>query len=158
MNPLIAKIVLGGASSALLGVAAFATAVPAAAATTVPAATAQKAPKHEHHSDRRLILTAVYESEADALGLTPEQLRDDLKAGRSLEDIAKAEGMTKAQVIDKTAAALKPRLDRLVDSKQITRAQADSALDHVRKGHLPGWKGDHHHPKGTASKPTGAAK
>ena len=160
MNPLLAKIVLGGAGTALLGVAAFATAVPAAAASSVPVAAAQKAhkaPGTDRHSDRALIRRAVTESEADALGLTPEQLRDDLKSGRSVEDIAQAQGMTKDQVVDKTATALKPRLDQLVDAKKITRAQADKALDHVRKGHLPGWKGDHHHhSKAATPKATGA--
>lgn len=160
MNPILAKIVLGGAGSALLGVAALGTAIPVSAATTAPTAVAQKATKgHDRHADRRLIVRAVDESEADALGLTPEQLRDDLKAGRSVEDIAQAEGMTKDQVVEKTATALKPRLDQLVDSKKITRAQADKALDRVRKGHLPGWKGDHHHGRKAASpKATGAAK
>lgn len=161
MNPLLAKIVLGGAGTALLGVAAFATAVPAAAASSVPVAAASKAhklPGADRQSDRALIRRAVTEAEADALGLTPEQLRDDLKAGRSVEDIAQAQGMTKDQVVDKTAAALKPRLDQLVDAKKITRAQADKALDRVRKGHLPGWKGDHnHHPKAVAPNATGAA-
>ena len=156
MNPLIAKLVMGGAGSALLSVAALgagapvvalAANLPAAAAKATAPAKAGAATKEQRASIR----LAVTEAEADALGMTPDQLRDAIRSGKSVEDIATAKGMTKDKVVDKTVAALKPRLAALVAAGQITQKQADRALDHVQKGHLPGWKGDKHHKRGPAT-------
>jgi hypothetical protein len=51
--------------------------------------------------------------------------------------------MTKEQFADRLAANLKPRLEALVDHKQITQAQADKVLDRIAKGFVPFWDGVH---------------
>jgi hypothetical protein len=51
--------------------------------------------------------------------------------------------MTKDQFAAKLAANLKPRLEKLVDSKAITQAQADKVLDRISKGFIPFWDGLH---------------
>lgn len=104
------------------------------------------------HKDRHAIRLTIFESEADVLHLTPAQLREALKNGKTVADLAKDRGMDK----DKFAAAfttnLKPRLKALVDKGEIKQAQADKVLDRISKGNIPFWNGRHHH-KATATAP-----
>ena len=86
----------------------------------------------------------MIEAEADVLGIKPEELVKDLKAGQKVSDLAKAKGLTKEQFTARLIANLKPRLDALVDHKVITRAQADKVLDWIQTGHIPFWDGLRH--------------
>ncbi len=97
----------------------------------------------DRHADRRAIRRAVIESEADILGITPETLVKDLRAGQKVSDLAKDKGMTKEQFETKLVANLKPRLAVLVANKTITQPQADKVLDRISKGHVPFWDGIH---------------
>jgi hypothetical protein len=49
--------------------------------------------------------------------------------------------MNKEQFADRLVVDLRPRLDRLVDLKVITRAQADIVLDRIHRGNIPWWDG-----------------
>lgn len=95
----------------------------------------------------RAIAKAVFESEAAALGITPDALRADLKNGQKVSDLANAKGWDKTafgkQLLDK----LTPRLKTLVDTHVIQQAQADKTVDRIKKGHVPFWDGKHHRPK-----------
>ena len=123
-------------------------AVTASAATPTPKPTpsasagAQK-PSTDRHADLRAVRLAVIEAEADVLGIKPETLVADLKAGQKVSDLAKDKGMTQEQFETRLIAALKPRLETLVDHKVITQAQADKVLDRISKGHIPFWNGIH---------------
>jgi hypothetical protein len=146
--PLIGKLVLGGAGSALLGVSLLgAQATNAFAATPSPSATpaapAVPATKADR-SDRRIVARAVFTAEASALGMKPEDLRAALKSGKTVEQLAAAKGMNKEQFADKLTTTVKPALDKLVDSHTITRAQADRVLARIHAGHIPFWAGVHH--------------
>jgi hypothetical protein len=139
------KIVGATSVAALLSLGAagvLAQSVPSGTATSV----SSKAPATDR-SDRRAIAKAVFEAEADVLGIKPETLRDDLKKGQSVSDLAKDKGMTKEQFETKLLANLKPRLAALVSAKVITQKQADKVLDRIAKGHIPFWNGKHHRPK-----------
>jgi hypothetical protein len=92
-------------------------------------------------SDRRLVRRAVFEAEADVLGIKPETLRDDLKQGQKISDLARDKGMTKEQFADKLVASVRSRLAQLVASKEITQARADRVIDRIKKGHIPFWDG-----------------
>jgi len=81
------------------------------------------------------------------LGIKPETLVKDLKAGQKVSDLARDKGLTKEQFETKLIASLKPRLETLVDHKVITQAQADRVLDRIAKGYAPFWDGIHHHKK-----------
>ena len=146
MNPLAAlavKTIGAGTAAALisLGVAgSLAQAAPSPRPT--PAATTNPA-KPDPHKDRRVILVAVLESEADVLHITSAQLREDLRHGQKVADLAKDRGMTKDQFATRLAASLKPRLEALVAKKEITQAQADKVLDRISKGYVPFWNGIH---------------
>jgi uncharacterized protein YaiL (DUF2058 family) len=109
----------------------------------VQAATPSPSPATDHRSDRRAVAQAVFESEADVLGIAPRTLREDLKKGQKVSDLAKDKGMTKEQFATKLVANVKPRLEALVDHKVITQAQADKVIDRIANGHIPFWDGLH---------------
>jgi len=151
MNPfpaLAVKTIGAGTAAALLSLGVAAGLAQAASPSPNPSAAASaKGARHDAPTDRRLIVLAVIEAEADVLHITPGQLRDDLKHGQTVADLAKDRGMTKEQFAAKLVANLKPRLEALVDHKQITQAQADKVLDRISKGFIPFWSGIHHRTK-----------
>ena len=136
MNPFAAVAVksVGAATAAAL----LSLGVVQAALAPAPAPTAT-----DHRTDRRAIARAVFESEADVLGLAPKTLRADLKAGQKISDLARDKGMTKEQFETKLIANVRPRLAALVDHKVITQAQADRVIDRLSKGYIPFWDGVH---------------
>jgi uncharacterized protein YaiL (DUF2058 family) len=131
------KTVGAAGAAALLSLGLAGTLVQAATPSPTPTAT-------DHRSDRRAIARAVFESEADVLGLAPKALRADLKAGQKVSDLAKDKGMTKEQFETRLVANVKPRVAALVDQKVITQAQADKVIDRLSKGYIPFWDGLHH--------------
>lgn len=62
---------------------------------------------------------------ARALGLTRAQLREQLRAGRSIADIAKAQGKSLPDVRTALKASAKRRLDEAVAGGKLTRERAD---------------------------------
>lgn len=139
--PTFTKLVLGGGVAGLLGIAALgSTTAPALAATTLTAATSANTAKqhpNDRRQDHRQVARVIFEAEADVLGITPAQLRADLKQGKSVSELAQAKGMSKDQFADRLATAAKPGLDKLVDSKQITADQEQQVLASIRAGHIP---------------------
>jgi uncharacterized protein YaiL (DUF2058 family) len=132
MNPLAAVAVktVGAASAAVL-----------LSLGVVQAASPSPSPSTDHRSDRRAVARSVFESEADVLGIAPKTLREDLRKGQKVSDLAKDKGMTKEQFATRLVANLKPRLAALVEHKVITQAQADKVIDRISNGHIPFWDG-----------------
>lgn len=148
MNPFAGaavKFVGGGAAAALLSLGLAGGLAQAASPSPSPSPSTATGPStaHDWRADRRAVVAAVFESEADVLGIKPEELRKDLKAGQKVSDLAKAKGMDKTQFTTRLIASLRPRLEQLVDHKQITQAQADRVIDRISKGHVPFWDGRH---------------
>ena len=142
MNPsaaLAVKTVGAGTVAALLslGVAGGLAQAASPSPTPKPAAAAKPA------TPVRDVRLAVFESEADVLGITPKVLRTDLKQGQKVSDLARDKGMTKEQFAAKLVVSVKPRLEQLVAQKVITQAQADKVIDRISKGHIPFWDGLH---------------
>ena len=137
----VAAKVAGSASAAALLSLGVASGLQAATPTPTPSPSTANV----SHADRKLVRMAALEAEADVLGLKPEQLRDDLKKGAKVSDLAKAKGLTQEQFAGRLVVAIKPRLEQLVDSKHITQAQADRILDRIQHGHIPWWNGVHRH-------------
>lgn len=139
MTPLAAvavKAIGAAGAAALLGVG------------VVSAASPSPSPSGpDRHAVRQAVVKAVIDSEAGVLGIKPEELRKDLKDGKTVAALAKARGMTKQQFADRLAPALKPRLEALVDHKLITSAQADKVLDRIARGYIPFWDGIHRRSK-----------
>jgi hypothetical protein len=147
MNPFAAgavKIVSGAGAAAMLSLGVAGGLAQAASPTPNPTPSTSTTAPATDHSDRRAIARAVFESEADVLGLAPTALREDLKKGQKVSDLAKDKGLTKEQFETKLIASVKPRLAVLVDHKVITQAQADRVIGRISKGHVPFWDGIHH--------------
>ena len=68
---------------------------------------------------------------ADALGITQAKLIAQLRAGKSIGAIAKAQGKSLAGVRAAMKAAAKTRLDKAVKDGDLTQEQADAMLEHV---------------------------
>ncbi|TMF43815.1 MAG: hypothetical protein E6I23_09465 [Chloroflexi bacterium] len=151
MNPFAALAVKtfgAGTAAALISLGVAGGLAQAASPTPNPSPAASTNPtKPDPHKDRRVILAAVFESEADVLHITPAQLREDLRQGQKVSDLAKDHGVAKDQFAARLTDVLKPRLETLVDKKEITQAQADRVLDRISKGYIPFWDGIHHHKK-----------
>jgi hypothetical protein len=65
---------------------------------------------------------------AKYLGLDESALRDKLRAGQSLADVAKAQNKDVQGLEDAIVASQKARLDKAVSDKKLTQAQADDIL------------------------------
>jgi polyhydroxyalkanoate synthesis regulator phasin len=65
---------------------------------------------------------------AKYLGLTPAQLRQQLASGKTLADVAKAQGRTAAGLTGTLTATAKDRLDKAVKDGKLTAAQHDKLL------------------------------
>jgi uncharacterized protein YaiL (DUF2058 family) len=149
--PFAAKVATVSAGAALLTLTATAAAFASSGTDSALAAKSTAAASHDKHKpdgkmdkeQRALIARTVFESEADVLGLKPDQLRDALRHGKTVEELARDRGMNKEQFADRLGANLRPRLAQLVDSHKITQAQADRVLDRIAKGHIPGWERHH---------------
>ena len=151
MSPFAAlalKTIGAGTAAALLSLGVAGVLAQAASPSPKPTPAAATTPaKPDPHKVRRAIALAVFDSEADVLHVTPAQLKEDLRQGQKVSDLAKDRGMTKDEFAAKLAASVKPRLETLVDKKGITQAQADKVLDRISKGYVPFWDGIHHRKK-----------
>ena len=62
------------------------------------------------------------------LDITPQQLRSELRAGKSLAQIATAHGKTVDGLVNVIVAPAKARLDKAVEKGRLTRQRADQIL------------------------------
>ena len=144
MSPFAAvavKAVGAAGVAALLSMGVVSAATPSPSPS--PTAAGTQPPASDSHADRRAVRRAVVEGEADVLGIKPEELVKDLKAGQKVSDLAKTKGMTKEQFAARLTTKLRPRLEALVDHKVITKVEADRVLDRIAKGYVPFWDGLH---------------
>ena len=89
--------------------------------------------------------TAVYDAIANALHLTPTQLFEQLHSGKTLNQIAQAQGVTLQQVQDAANAArtqaTKDAINQAVKDGRITQAQADWLLQGLNQGYWGNGRG-----------------
>jgi polyhydroxyalkanoate synthesis regulator phasin len=81
-------------------------------------------PRSIHHAGAFGGLDAA----ASYLGLTEAQLRTQLESGKSLADVAKAQGKTVDGLVQAFVDAAKKRIDAAVTAGRLTQTQADSIL------------------------------
>ncbi len=98
---------------------------------------------------------------ATFLGLTEAELRTQLMAGKSLADIAKAQGKTVAGLKAALAADTKKKLDAAVKAGRLTQAQEDEALKRMNERlddavNGKGFEGGHRGRHGWGGPPPGA--
>ena len=70
---------------------------------------------------------------ASYLGLTEDQLRTQLQSGKTLADVAKAQGKSVDGLIDALVAATKKHLDEAVADGRLTQSQADQILADMKQ-------------------------
>lgn len=66
---------------------------------------------------------------ASYLGLTQAELREELRSGTSLAQLARAEGRPVAGLVDALVAAAKTRLDEAVEAGRLAAGQRDDMLE-----------------------------
>jgi len=137
------KLLGSGAAAAVLSMGVAGTLAQAATPSPTPTTSTTAPSTTDRHADRKLVRQAVLESEADVLGIPEGTLVADLKKGQKVSDLANDRHMTKDEFAKKLDATLKPRLEQLVDHKQLTQARADRILDRISKGNIPFWDGIH---------------
>jgi hypothetical protein len=71
---------------------------------------------------------------AKYLGLSESALRDQLNDGKSLADVAKAQGKDVNGLKDAILAAAKTDLDKAVSDKKLTQSQADDVYSRLKNG------------------------
>lgn len=82
------------------------------------------------HMGKGMVGAGVQEF-ADALGMTPQDLMTELRAGKSIADVATEKNVDLQQVITKVLAAAKAKLDTAVTNQQLTQAQADQIYQNL---------------------------
>ena len=76
---------------------------------------------------------------ASALGISQQELRQDLDSGKTLKDIAASKGMDEAAFRAKLAMVVKADLDKRVAAGNLTQNQEDMILQRIQSGTLPLW-------------------
>jgi hypothetical protein len=83
----------------------------------------------------------MFDATAETLGLTPEQLFAELRAGKSLADVAEAQGVDLQTVYDALGAArvetMKAAIQQAVEAGQLSQEQADWLLQGQAQGFMP---------------------
>jgi hypothetical protein len=125
LQKLIAPVAVGGAllgSLALGGVAGAATPAP----TTTPAAhTAGTHPARQWlHAHRRGLRAQVLAVSASTIGISPQTLRSDLTSGRSIAQVASANGSSATAVESALTAAADKDVAQAVTAGKLTSDQA----------------------------------
>jgi len=81
---------------------------------------------------------STFDATAEALGLTPEQLFAELRAGKGLADIAEGQGVDLEAVYDVMKAArveaMKQAVQQAAEDGRMSQEQADWLLEHMREG------------------------
>lgn len=132
---IIAPIALGGAvlGGAVLG--GVATAGAATAGATTPAPTASTtAPSHAGkghvkawlRSHRKELRKAGLEVSAKTIGISPTELRTDLKAGNSIAGVAAQHNVSAQTVVNVLVGVADNQINQAVTAKKLTSAQASA--------------------------------
>lgn len=79
---------------------------------------------HERRAERRQFRM---ETAAEALGLTTDELKDQLRDGKTLAEIAEAQGVDRQTLIDTLVTAATERIDQAVADGKMTQERADKA-------------------------------
>ncbi len=84
----------------------------------------------------------VFDAVAEALNLTPTQLFEQLHSGKTLTEIAEAQGVDIAKVQEAAQAArvqaMKDAINQAVQDGKISQEEANWLLEGLEKGYLPG--------------------
>lgn len=109
-------------------------------AGTVAAADPTPTPRAQHNGGQMepgMHFGFLSDAVLQLLGMTRDQVNTELKAGKSLAEIAQAKGVAEQTLIDTIVAAQKAAIAKLVTDGKLTQAKADTLLvnlsDRVKK-------------------------
>ncbi len=122
------RLALTGLGLTTALVLALIAAVPIVAQAAPAPANAPVAAQQEAFRGGGGLAAALIRSTSELTGLTGQQVLDELRAGKSLAQIAAANGSSGDAVVQAVVARIKERLDRLVAAGRLTQAQADERL------------------------------
>lgn len=110
------KTLVGVAAATAIGVGGVAVAVPAIASTngSSTSSTSAAAKKHSHADHLRQHELKIA---ATTIGITPKELREQLRAGKSLKEIAAAHGVSEEKLVAALEKGLDPWVQKLVEHK-----------------------------------------
>lgn len=118
------------ATGLLAGGAAITIVNPGLASAQVPDETsASEAPENHDGDHKRGPRGQRLEGLADILGIEKDELKESLRSGESLVDIAAANGLSEDELTAAMLAAQAERLATAVEDGKITQEQADKASD-----------------------------
>ena len=124
MNKLIASTMV--AASVAAGGLAVAAVGPVAVVGARPAAVSEASPRHGHRILRAAVTTA-----AEAIGISPRELAAELREGRSIAEVASAEGVELVTVTDALTAKATAAIDAAVANGRIDEEQAARLMDRL---------------------------
>jgi hypothetical protein len=84
--------------------------------------------RHEHHA-----FAMELDAAASFLGLTEAELRTQLEEGKSLAEVAEAEGKSVDGLVDALTAAATERLEQAVEDGRLTEAQKEEMVAGLRE-------------------------
>ena len=87
----------------------------------------------------------MFDTAAETLGLTPEELFAELREGKGLAEIAEEQGLEVEDVYDAVSAAraeaIPEFIEQAVEDGSLTQEQADWMLEGLEQGFFPGGQG-----------------
>ena len=89
----------------------------------------QEGAQGRRHERRARIRGAIIEQSATAIGITPEDLKTDLRGGSSIAEVASANGVAVDDVKAALLDAATQKLDQAVTNDRIDQAKADEMLE-----------------------------
>jgi hypothetical protein len=141
MKKLIASALL--AATITGGGLAVAAAGPVVAVGAEQSAAEASAHPRRHHA--RQALRRAVKTSAEVIGISAKELAAELRAGRSIAEVAQAEGVAVDEVTDALVAAGSARIDRALADGKITAeraAKAEARLPEVAERLVNRHKGD----------------
>lgn len=123
-SALLAATITGG------GIAVAAAGPVVAAGAKEPAAEASDHPRRHH---ARQVLRRAVKTSAEVIGISPKELAAELKAGRSIAEVAEAKGVEVSKVTDALVAKGTARIDQAVADGKITAERAAKAKARLPK-------------------------
>jgi hypothetical protein len=117
---IIGGVLLGGVASS--GVASAATPTPAAKTSTASASQIKTWVRHHRRELRR---AGLYLS-AKTIGITPQTLKSDLKAGNSVAGVATQHGVSTQTVVNALVSAADGKVSKAVTAGKLTSTQAST--------------------------------
>ena len=124
MKKLVASALVG---ASIVGGAASLAALPAQAQTSSPDQTQQAQPDKpdhkgngQHQGRRHRLAKAAIKTSADTIGIDAKDLLKELKAGKSIADVATEHGVNPQAVVDAIVAKVNAKVDEAVAAGKIT--------------------------------------